>query len=305
MVQRKPRRESATRRRRIQLKKRRDAGSSRNMTRDDDVLHFVAEQTYVRYDTAGEFLAPDHSLATIEPPPEQLADTTPSAKRPWPRDQRHRMMAVSRLANKLEHRGQIEILQPWADQPAWLRVTAAGLRHIGLDWPEIPFPEPDEIEKRLRHGHGWNSHNHLINEVRMLLARGGAGAPTGTWKGEREIETSLPLREKGTRRPHKPDGILRLSKPGEWDVRRKDGTVHGTVHMQVGQIIGIEVECTQKNDDRLGQILPDLLEHHDYVWYFCLTETIHEAVSRARKLGLETEDQRRRVRILKLKDVLP
>jgi hypothetical protein len=275
------------------------------MTRDTDLLRFGAEQTSVRFDTAGEFLAPDHSPATLEPPSAQLADTTPSAKRGWPQDQRHRMMAVSRLVNKLKDHGYVEIIQPWADQPAWFRVTAAGLRYLGLDWPEIPFPEPDQIEGRLRHGHGWNSHNHLINQVRMLLARGGAGTPPGTWRGEREIETILPPREKGTRRPHKPDGILRLTEPGEWDVRAKDKTVLYTVQMQVGQIIGIEVECTQKSDQRLAEILPDLVAHHDYVWYFCLTETIYDAVSRARKTSLETEDQRRRVRILKLKDFLP
>lgn len=296
---------STTRRRRIQHKTRRDTGSSRPMTRDADLLRFGAEQTYVRFDTAGVFLAPNHSLATAEPPAAQLADPTPSAKRAWPQDHRHRMMAVSRLLNKLERRGLVEIIQPWADQPAWFRVTAVGLRSLGLTWPDIPFPEPDQLEDRLRHGHGWHSHHHLINEVRMLLARGGTGAPAGEWKGERAIEAILPQREKGTRRPHKPDGIWRLSQPGTWDVRAKDRMVLFTVQMQAGQIIAIEVECTQKSDDRLAQILPDLLEYHDYVWYFCLTQTIADAVARARKNSLENENQRRRVRILKLEDVLP
>lgn len=305
MAQRKLHNEPITRRRRIQHKTRRDAGSSRYTTRDTDLLRFAAEQTYVRFDTAGEFLAPDHSPATLEPPPEQLADTTPSAKRAWPQDQRHRMMAVSRLLTKGEKRGQMEILQPWADQPAWVRVTAAGLHSLGLDWPEIPFPEPEQLEARLRHGHGWNSHNHLINQVRMVLARGGAGAPAGIWKGERAIEAILPEREKGTRRPHKPDGILRLINAGAWTVRAKDRTPLYTMDMQEKQIIGIEVECTQKSDLRLAQILPDLLTHHDYVWYFCLTPTIHQAVARARKDVLEQENQRRRVRILLLEDYLP
>lgn len=215
------------------------------------------------------------------------------------------MMAVSRLVNKLERRGHVEMLQPWADQPAWFRVTAAGLRSLGLDWPEIPFPEPDQIEGRIRHGNGWYSHNHLVNQVRMLLAREGAGAPPGEWKGERAIEAALPPREKGIRRPHKLDGILRLTQPGAWDVRAKEKTVLFTVQMQVGQIIGIEVECTQKSDQRLADILHDLVVHHDYVWYFCLTQTIAEAVARARKNSLENEDQRRRVRILKLEDFLP
>lgn len=50
-------------------------------------------------------------------PPEQLTDTTPSVKRAWPTDLRHRLMAVSRLLRKLEDRGDVEIRQPWADQP--------------------------------------------------------------------------------------------------------------------------------------------------------------------------------------------
>src|SRR5258708_18141893 len=177
------------RRRRLQQKIRRDAGSIRHMARHTDLLRFGAEQTYVRFDSAGEFLAPDHSPATVEPPPQQLADTTPSAKRAWPQDYRHRMMAVSRLANKLEQRGYVEIIQPWKDQPAWFRNTPLRLRYLGIDWPEIPFPEtPEQIEDRLRHGNGWHSHNHLINQVRLLLARKGANAPAGDWKGERAIE---------------------------------------------------------------------------------------------------------------------
>jgi hypothetical protein len=45
-------------------KLRRDAGSTRPSTRDKDVVRLGAEQTFVRYDTVGEWLAPDHSPAT-------------------------------------------------------------------------------------------------------------------------------------------------------------------------------------------------------------------------------------------------
>ena len=77
------------------------------------------------------------------------------------------------------------------------------------------------------------------------------------------------------------------------------------VHMQASQLIGIEVECSQKSDMRLAQILPDLIAYHDFVWYFCLTTTIRQAVARARKEYLETDEQRSRVRILLLEDYLP
>src|SRR6266566_6061665 len=212
-------------RRRIQQKRRLDAGSSRFKSRDADLLRFGAEQTFTRFDTAGEYLAPGYAPALTLPPPEQLADPTPSVKRAWPADLRHRLMAVSHLLRKLAARGYVEVIQPWADQPAWYRTTALGLRYLGLDWPEIPFPEKyEDLEARLRHDHSFKSHNHLINQVRLLLARGEADAPTHTWKGERAIELALPPREKGLRRPHKADGILHLKEDGAWSITAKDGT---------------------------------------------------------------------------------
>ncbi len=129
--------------------------------------------------------------------------------------------------------------------------------------------------------------------------------PGHTWKGERAIEAELPLREKGVRRPHKADAILSLTAPGAWPVIAKDGTILDTVEMKVNQIAGVEVECTQKSDQRLAEILPDLLAHHDFVWYFCLTSPIKHAVAKARREALVTDEQRRRVRILLLEDFLP
>jgi hypothetical protein len=294
--------------RRHSSRKRRDAGSRRLKGRDRDILRLGAEQTFVRFDTAGEFLAPGFTQAIAEPPPEQLADSRPSVKRPWPADLRHRLMAVSRLLKKLEGWGYVEIIQPWADQPAWYRVTAAGLREIGLDdWEEIPFPEDYEnLEARLRHDQYFTSHNHVINQVRMLLARGGASMPKQhEWQGERQIEHALPEREHGKRRPHKADGIIHLLEDGSWQLYSKDRSrVVGEVPMKAKQIIGIEAECTQKNDARLAEILPDLLAYHDFVWYFCWTETIQKAVADAR-LTLASNEDRRRVRVVLLKEYLP
>jgi hypothetical protein len=293
-------------RRRIQQKRRIDAGSTRFRARDADIIRIGAEQTFVRADTLGEHLAPGYTSATAEPSAEQLADTTPPVKRAWPGDLRHRLMAVSHLLHKLAARGYIDMIQPWADQPAWFRVTTFGLRSIGLDWPEIPFPETyEDLEARLRHDNQYKSHHHLINQTRLLLARGGAGAPPHTWKGERAIELALPPREKGLRRPHKADGILYLKEGGSWAISTKEGIVLETVEMQAGQLLGIEVECTLKSDHRLAEILPDLLAHHDYVWYFCLTPAIKQAVADARMQVLTTHEQRRRVRILLLEEHLP
>ena len=84
-------------RRRVHHTRRRDAGSSRTTSRDIDILRLGAEQTFVRYDTAGRISGSWVRMpALATPTPEQLADTTPSAKRAWPADLRHRLMAVTR-----------------------------------------------------------------------------------------------------------------------------------------------------------------------------------------------------------------
>jgi len=293
-------------RRRVQQKRRTDAGSVQFRVRDSDIIRFAAEQTFARADSLGEYLAPGHTPAVAEPPASQLADTTAPTKRAWPADSRHRQMAVSKLLRKLSDRGYLEVIQPWDDQPPWFRATAFGLRYLSLDWPEIPFPDNyKDLEDRLRHDDQFISHNHLINQVRLLLARRGAGAPPHTWKGERAIELALPPRQRDVRRPHKADGILSLKEAGTWSITAKDGTILETVEMQPGQLLGIEVECHQKSDHRLSEILPDLVAHHDYVWYFCLTPTIKQAVADARKQFLATHEQRRRLRVLLLEDYLP
>ena len=184
-------------------------------------------------------------------------------------------MAVARVMNKLEARGYVEIIQPWADQPAWFRVTALGLRYLSLEWEEIFFPEKyEDLEARLRHDHYFTSHHHVINQIRMLLARGGANMPKNhEWHGERVIQNALPPLEHGLRRPHKADGIAFFSKEdGFWPMLSADRmkTV-GTVEMKAHQIIALEAECTLKSDKRLVEMFLDLLAHHDFAWYFCLT----------------------------------
>jgi len=293
-------------RRRKAYKQRSDAGSFRFKSRDADIIRIGAEQTFLRADSLGEYLAPGYAPAVAEPPASQLTDPTAPTKRAWPADLRHRQMAVAHLLQKLEARGYIEVIQPWADQPPWYRATSPGLRQVGLDWPEIPFPQKyEDLEERLRHDNQYKSHHHLINQVRLLLARGEADVPKHIWKGERAIEHELPPREKGVRRPHKPDGILYLLEDGAWPVIAKEGSIVDMVQIRAGQLVGIEIECSLKSDQRLAEILPDLLAHHDYVWYFCLNTSVRKAVADARRDALATDDERRRVRLLLLEDYLP
>ncbi len=287
-------------------KTRRDAGATRLKTRDIDIVRFGAEQTFVRFDTLGEYLAPNYTPALAAAPPEQLADRTAPTKRAWPADLRHRLMAVSHLMRRLEAQGYVEIIQPWADQPAWFRVTAQGLHLLDLDWQEIPFPAHlQDQEARLRHDRYWTSHHHLINCIRLALARGAADVPAHSWQGERAIEAALPPRESGKHRPHKADGILHLHAAGSWTLKQRNGEIFRVIPMQEGQLIGIEVESTQKSQERLAQILPDALHHHDFVWYFCRTPAIRQALAIARRDALTTDEERQRLRLLLLEDVLP
>ena len=101
----KPATSTRKKRRRIQEKRRIDAGSFRSSGRDRDIIRFGAEQTYARADSLGEYLAPGFTSAVAEPPASQLADPTPPSKRAWPADTRHRQMAVSKLLKKLAARG--------------------------------------------------------------------------------------------------------------------------------------------------------------------------------------------------------
>src|SRR3989442_2785635 len=84
-------------RRRVQQKRRSDAGSVQFRGRDATIIRFAAEQTFARSDSLGEHLAPGYTPAVVEPPASQLADTTAPTKRPWTADSRHRLMAVAQL----------------------------------------------------------------------------------------------------------------------------------------------------------------------------------------------------------------
>ena len=131
------------------------------------------------------------------------------------------------------------------------------------------------------------------------MARGDVSVPRHRWIGEREIEANLPLKEPGVTLPHKPDGYLELLDEGVWEIMRGDRSIERIPLMQ-GYRIGIEVELSRKSYDRLAtHVLPSLLEHYDYVWYFCLQDA-YQAVVSARRDYVQTDQERKRIRILKL-----
>jgi hypothetical protein len=270
--------------------------------RDWDGLPFVAEMKFVRFDTLGEYWAPGFEIAnkesqTLEAKDERLRNH--GGRRinlPWPRESRKRLSAVAQVVSRWEHKmGFAETWQPFASQAKWVRITELGLFELGLPWAEIPFPERD----RLRHDAEHNSHIHRMNQVRLSLARGDVAVPRHRWISEREFEENLPLREPGMTRPHKPDGYLELEEEGASELKRSDGSIERIPLLRQSRI-AVEIELSRKSYERLGSlVLPSLLEHYDFVWYFCLQEA-YQAVVAARRDYVRSNVDRKRIRILLL-----
>lgn len=282
--------------------RRSDYGSYKVTDRDWEGLRFVAEMKFVRYDTLGEYWAQGFEPATDESQTLDDKHEWPmhhGGKRtgmPWPRDYRKRLSAVAQVVSRWERKmGFAETWQPFASQPKWVRITEEGLCELGLPWAEIPFPE----RERLRHDDEHNSHIHRMNQVRLSLARGDVEVPRHRWISEREIEANLPLKEPGVTLPHKPDGYLELEEDGAWELKRGDGSIERIPLLQRSRI-SLEIEHSRKSYERLGTlVLPSLLEHYDFVWYFCLQEA-YNAVVVARRDYVRTDEERKRIRILLL-----
>jgi len=283
--------------------RRSDYGSYKVTNRDWDGFRFVAEMKFVRFDTLAEYWAPGFEPANDESHTLADHDEWPrhhGGKRtdmPWPTVNRKRLSAVAQVVNRWERKmGFAETWQPFASQPKWVRITGEGLWELGLPWDEIPFPE----RERLRHDAEHNSHIHRINQVRLSLARGDVEVPSHRWISERQIEANLPLKEPGVTLPHKPDGYLELEEEGAWELKLGDGSIERIPLLRESRI-GVEVELSRKSYERLGtHVLPNLLKHYDFVWYFCLQEA-YDAVVAARRDYIQTNEERKRIRILLLK----
>jgi len=309
-----------------QRKRRSDYGTWKKSGRDQDGMRFVAQQKFVRLDTLAEFFDPGYARA-VDPPKQQQEqdpsaeasegpETQPSAKKqrggkrtgqPWPKDTRHRMMAVERIVSRwTDVMGLTETWQPWASQPPWVRIIQPGLEELHLDvdaegepyWTEIPWPD----DERLRDdGHEFLSHTHRINMVRMALARGDVPdiPKKHTWHSEREVEATLPKKVRGVRLPHKTDGYVELEQDWTWQFERKDGDID-IIQLPRGSRIAIEVELSRKRFAAYERfILPDLLKFYDFALYFA-TKDAYQAVVDARRNSLPTDDLRQRIRILRL-----
>jgi len=275
--------------------RRADWGSYEYTARDDQGLRFVAQQKFVSFDHLGQVLAPDLEPALDDFPTEEYLPGPRGGKRddlPWPRERAKRLHALAEIVRRWEKKmGYAETWKPWAHEQTWVRVTAAGLRALGLAWNEIPFPED---RRRLT----LSSHTAQVNARRLLLARGGADAPPHLWISEREIAVQQAAHGDDAKRMHRPDGILVLRENGAFPIMR-GGAVANWIPMRCGQTVAIEVELTRKGRERLGEgILPSLLAHYDFAWYFCGTREVYETLVAARRDALRTAEERERIRIL-------
>ncbi len=284
-------------------------GTWKKQTRDDDGMRLVGEQKFVRMDTLCQWFAPGYARASSLYPPENQAKEQHGGDRSeskWPTDQRHRLMAVHRLVNKwcrVMH--MAEKWQPWGDEPAWVRLNAAGLDEIGHpDWPEIPWPS-DEDKGRLRdNGDDHLSHAHRINEARLALARGDVDAipKEHIWHSEREVEIALPEKVKGIKLDHKPDGYVELKVAATWQMPTR-GPVSQVFTLPIGSQIAIEVELSRKNFEvYASHYLPELLKLYDAAVYLAYGDA-YDAVIAARRDLLNSHDDRKRFRVIQLKPV--
>src|SRR6266496_1508711 len=134
----------------------------------------------------------------------------------WPRDRKKRLHAIAELVRKWEKKqGYVETWKAWEDMPLWVRINEAGLRNLGLDWNEIPFPEK---RKRLLP----TAHAYQVNKRRLALARGSADAPKHDWLCERAILYEQLKQDPNMIRAHRPDGVLVVKADGSFPFKRGD-----------------------------------------------------------------------------------
>lgn len=289
--------------------RRSDFGTFKTQERDWDGWELIGSMKWVRADTLGMFWDPAHRPAIIQPPHEKqqgATSETPNTRGgkrtglPWPQEYTARMNATLRIVYRWEAHGFAKRWQPWAGQPQWVSLTEAALAERMLPWHEIGWPDRESIRHDDRY---YISHIHRVNQMRVRLLGGAADAPMHLWKGERAIEATFPPKDAGALLPHLPDGALVLQEDGAWDIKIGSEIVD-TVAMRTGQTVAIEVELSRKDFERLDRrILPSLLEHYDFIWYFC-EEDARKAVYTARGQHLKKEEDQRRIRIMRLDDYL-
>ena len=276
-----------------------DWGSFEYTERDDRGLLFIAEMKFVPYDLLGQWLAPNLAPAIDVPRDKTQSKTKEKKPRggkrddvPWPLDHKKRLHATAELVRRWDEKMDFaRRWKPWEHEPTWARISAAGLSNLGLDWPEIEFPQD-------RHWLTLTSHTYQVIKRRLHLARGGSNAPGHQWISERKIYVDQ-VRKLGTdaARAHRPDGAMLLQADGSYPLTRGEIVIE-QIPLLKGQTVAIEEELSCKGSERLGKgILRSLLSNYDFAWYYCHDQEIYDKVIAARRDHLRTDDERKRIRI--------
>jgi hypothetical protein len=122
---------------------------------------------------------------------------------------------------------------------AWIWLTRAGLREVGLNFNYGGAPSSSRLP-----------HLYSINQVRLAIE---AKRPGDLWKSEREIRKETPAAAKGETKEHTPDALL--------------------TNATNGKVTALEIEVHAKTDDELESNLRELAVTYKSVWYFTTSAT--------------------------------
>lgn len=211
--------------------------------RDLAVLHFIGQQGIARQDTIQILLEqgkpdtrPAHLHKADKPTGELSKDNTKRIIRRW---------------NKLR---LISSRKPYYDEPKYYWLSEEGLQQLGLPYKEKP---PSLVTL---------SHKHQVNNVRVWLeGQSKDKIHIHQWQSERWLRHqigAIHLKDKKIKpqTEHTPDALVECEiYTNKW----------------VRQTIAIEVELTEKKDQRLQDIIAWLHAHpaHTSVWYFVNEQT--------------------------------
>jgi hypothetical protein len=265
--------------------------------RDKLGLYFTADMRAVNYLHLGQYFAPNFEPATEEPRL-QRGDGKPTRggnmrNAPWPTNRQDRIHAVTRIVHKWEEWGLVRTYRPWLDCPKWVSITIEGLRRLGLDYNDAPFPDEDDLD-----------HLFQVTRVRLIVGRRPEEPEAAwfqhSWISERALKSCYPQNTAGIVLPHLPDGALELDEDAE--VKMADGE---KVLFRRGSRIAAEIERRRKDFRRMDAILPDLLKHYNGVWYFCQPKAADAILATKLRLvqeGVLTRTQAKLIRVLDLEE---
>lgn len=157
------------------------------------------------------------------------------------------------LSSRLVKLGLLERKKIFVGHPMWLWLTKKGIETVGLD-AVYKVPAISRF-----------AHIHAVNSVRLHVeAKTGDSAK---WICEREANAQR--KEEG--QVHLVDGLVEY--PDE------------------NELVGIEVELTQKRQRRLDSILKELRGAYKSVWYFASDEAYNAVESAIKRLPNHEEEE--------------